>query len=91
MARRERLAWVRYEELVADPIGEMKRLYQELKLSKFDAVREPMENHARAVAGYKRNRFVISSAQKARIERCWGSLLKAKHYTWPGEYLRVEN
>ncbi|HXW92987.1 MAG TPA: sulfotransferase [Terriglobales bacterium] len=91
MASGERLAWVRYEELVADPIGEMKRLYQELKLPNFDGVREAMENHARAAAGYKRNRFVISSAQKARIESCWGSFLKAKHYAWPGEYLRVEN
>jgi len=91
MASPYRLAWVRYEELVADPIREMKRLYEELKLPNFDAVREPMEQHARAVAGYQRNRLAISSAQKARIEGRWGRFLEAKQYGWPGEYLKVEN
>jgi hypothetical protein len=85
------LACVRYEDLVADPIREAERLYHELNLRDFDAVREPMENHARAVAGHTRNRFTVSSAQKARVESSWGSLIKAKAYSWPEQYLRVEN
>jgi len=83
MARPGQVASIRYEELVADPIGQMERLYRDLKLANFDVAREPLTKHAHAVAGHTRNRFVLSSAQKARMESVWGSFLKAKHYGWP--------
>jgi hypothetical protein len=90
MSRSGQLARVRYEELVADPVRQMERLYRELKLPNFDAVREPMEKHAQAVVGHARNRFTLSSAQKARVESVWGPFFKAKDYDWPGEYLKLE-
>jgi omega-hydroxy-beta-dihydromenaquinone-9 sulfotransferase len=91
MASLQQLACVRYEELVAAPMREAERLYQELSLPNFNAARRPMENYARTAAGHARNRFTLSSAQKARIESHWGWLIKEKAYSWPQQYLRVEN
>jgi omega-hydroxy-beta-dihydromenaquinone-9 sulfotransferase len=91
MAGLRRFAFVRYEDLVVDPVREMKRLYQELNLPDFDQVQWRMEKHTRAVAGHTRNRFIVSSPQKARIENFWGPFIKTKNYDWPDQYLRTEN
>src|SRR5262249_50001521 len=47
---------VRYEELIADPIGRMGKLYEELNLGGFEAVRPCLEEDLRAHAGYRTNR-----------------------------------
>jgi hypothetical protein len=82
-----RLARVRYEDLVADPVGQMERLYKQLELSDFDGVRTSMKKHADDLVGYVRNHFTLSPEQKARIEACWNPIIKAKGYSWPEEYL----
>jgi len=87
----QRLACVRYEDLITDPIREMERLYGELDLLSFGQVRESVEAYARANAGHRRNQFVMSREQKARIESAWGPLMQAKGYYFPEQYLRLEN
>jgi len=89
MAKAGQLAFVRYEALSSDPIGEMKRLYQELGLGTFDRVRARVEKYLAGAAGYSRNRFTLSSAQKARVEDCWGPFIQAKGYGWPEQYLSL--
>jgi omega-hydroxy-beta-dihydromenaquinone-9 sulfotransferase len=84
-----RLARVRYEDLVADPVGQMERLYRELELHNFDQVRASMEKHAVGLVGYVRNRFTLSPGQKARVEASWGAIIKAKGYFWPEQYLNL--
>jgi hypothetical protein len=84
-----RLAFVRYEELATDPIGQMDRLYRELDLGNFDGVRAPMEKYVAGTVGYARNRFTLSAAQKVRVEDSWGSVIKAKGYCWPEQYLSL--
>jgi hypothetical protein len=83
------LACVRYEALVADPIGQMERLYAELELGNFDIVRSRMKEYASGVAGHARNRFTLSPAQKVRVEDSWGSIIKTKGYHWPEQYLSL--
>jgi omega-hydroxy-beta-dihydromenaquinone-9 sulfotransferase len=84
-----RLACVRYEELAADPIGQMERLYKELDLGNFDQVRGRIEKYVADATGYVRNRFTISSVQKASVETAWGALIKAKGYCWPEQYMSL--
>jgi hypothetical protein len=91
LAGTNRLVRVRYEELVADPVGQMGRLYGELKLPDFDSVAPLLEKYAVGVADHVRNRFSISSAQKARVEECWGPFIKSKHYGWPEQYLSLSS
>jgi hypothetical protein len=89
MADASRLAFVRYEALATDPIRQMERLYRELALENFEKVREQMEKYVLGVAGYTRNRFTLSSMQKARVEDSWGRAIRAKGYCWPEQYLSL--
>jgi len=77
------LVRVRYEDLVADPVTQVARLYEELELGSFESVRTSVEQHLASVADYKPNRFTLSPAQKAHVDKMWGSIISAKGYDWP--------
>jgi omega-hydroxy-beta-dihydromenaquinone-9 sulfotransferase len=89
IADSSRLAFVRYEELAINPIAQIQRLYGDLDLGDFDRVRVAMEKYVADTAGYARNRFTLSSAQKARVEKSWSSVIEAKRYCWPEQYLSL--
>ncbi|MGQ9504048.1 MAG: sulfotransferase family protein [Thermogutta sp.] len=65
------LAEVSYEALVADPEGEMERLYRELDLGDFEVLRPHLAQFIAERANYKRNRFELSPTLKAEISRRW--------------------
>lgn len=83
------LAAVRYEELVADPIGQMKRLYGELELTDFDVLQPRLEQHVQSVAGHRRNRFRLSVEQRRRVDAAWRDFIRSKGYLWSDEYVTV--
>lgn len=66
---------VRYEDLVADPIGQMRRVYEQLGLGGFDEVRPELEKHMQGKAGYKRNRYEISPELREEISRRWSKYI----------------
>ena len=88
-ARPGTFARIRYEELLVDAIGNVKRLYDELQLGEFNEVRPHLEKYLAGVAGHKRNRFQISAAQKENLESLWGNAIREKGYSLPEEYLTV--
>lgn len=90
-ASSHQFARVRYEHLVADPVGEVQRLYKELDLGNFETAREGISRYSRTVSSYKRNQFVISPSQRATVDKFWGPLIQAKSYSWPAQYLTVAN
>lgn len=81
---------VRYEDLVADPLAEMKRIYSELNLPGFDAAQPAMQRYIASVSGHQRNRFVLSPAQKNSVEEQWGKLVREKGYSWPDKWLTLK-
>ncbi len=81
---------VRYEELVADPLGQVKRMYSELELADFEAARPGLERHIASVSAHQRNRFVLSPAQKATVDELWGSLIREKGYAWSEAWLSLK-
>jgi hypothetical protein len=83
------LARVRYEDLIADPLGEMERLYSELDLTDFEIARPRLAQHIESVANHSRNRFVLSAEQKAAVDEAWGALIREKGYTWSEECLSL--
>jgi len=83
------VARVRYERLIANPRGEMARIYSELGLRGFEESRPALEQHLAAVADHKRNTFVLSPEQMKRVEQTWGHLVQEKGYDWPSDYVMV--
>ncbi len=81
---------VRYEHLVADPAREMKRIYSELELGGFEDARRAMEQYLASVSGHQRNRLSLSAAQKASVDKSWGSLIREKDYHWPEGWLTLK-
>jgi len=86
----ENIARVRYEDLVANPLGEMKRIYSELKLSGFEDAQPALEKYIASVAGHQRNRLVLSPAQKDSVDETWGALIREKGYSWPENWLTLK-
>jgi hypothetical protein len=85
----KRIGWVRYEELVANPVREMARLYNDLELEDFEAVRSPLERYLTSVAGHTRNRLRLTLAQKERVSSAWAEIIRSKGYSWPDDRLTV--
>jgi len=81
---------VRYEDFVRDPAKEMKRLYDDLHLTWSDTLQTAIEKHIQGTAGHTRNRFVLSSDQRERIDRHWGMHIQEKGYKFSDEYIQVK-
>lgn len=86
----KRIARVRYEDLVADPIRQMARLYNDLDLEGFETVSPPLDRYLASVAGHTRNRFRLTVAQKEHVSSAWGEIIRAKGYDWPHDRLTME-
>jgi omega-hydroxy-beta-dihydromenaquinone-9 sulfotransferase len=82
-----RVTRVRYEDLVRDPLGQMERMYSDLAVTDFEGARPALERHVASTAEHRRNRFALSEAQNAAVEKAWGSLIGEKGYEWPEEWV----
>lgn len=77
------LCEVRYETLVADPLGEIRRVYEELRLGDFEPARPGIEKYLAAQAGYKRNRYDIPPSLKREIASRWAFYFQRYGYPLP--------
>jgi omega-hydroxy-beta-dihydromenaquinone-9 sulfotransferase len=82
---------VRYEDLAADPLAQITRLYSELKLTGFEDAQPALEQHIASVSAHQRNRFVLSPAQKDAVDGMWGPMIHEKGYNWPGDWLSLKS
>ena len=78
-----RFCEVRYEDLVADPIGQMERVYRELELGGFDEVRPALEERVAATAGYKANRHQLDPEMRDVVSTRWAGYFDK--YGYPRE------
>ncbi|MDO5113949.1 MAG: sulfotransferase [Planctomycetia bacterium] len=67
---------IRYEDLVADKVGTMEKVYHQLNLGNFENVRPSLEKYAEEHKNYKKNKFEISPALKEKIAERWQIYLK---------------
>ncbi len=74
---------VRYEDLVADPMAEMRRVYEELELGDFETVRPAIEQYFAGKKDYKTNRYQMTPELHAEISRRWSVFIK--QYGYEGE------
>jgi hypothetical protein len=77
------LCEIRYEDLIADPIEQMRTLYHRLAMGEFERVRPAMEAYFAQKADYQTNRYELSAELQAEITRRWGWF--AEKYGYPAE------
>ncbi len=71
---------LRYEDLVRDPIREMRALYEYLGLGDFDKVLPRLQSYLASLASYETNRYQITPEQRAEIRRRWGRVIERYGY-----------
>jgi hypothetical protein len=76
----ERMHEIRYEDLVADPVGQIERIYQFLGMSEFDSVLPKLQEYLSANKDYQTNKFSLDDATREEIDRRWGQWMRRHGY-----------
>jgi hypothetical protein len=69
---------ISYESLVADPVGLIEHLYEQLELGDFEPVREALVAETRRRSDYRAKGSLPSDAWQGRINSEWAAIL-AQH------------
>ncbi len=75
-----RLYEVRYEDLVHDQIGGMRKLYEHLGLGEFENVLPKLEQYAAGTKDYKTNKYDTDPELRLAIDRRWGRFMRPYGY-----------
>jgi hypothetical protein len=78
-----RLHEIRYEDLVADPVGQIGEAYKRLDLGGFEQVRGPLEKEAEAMKKYQASTYRHDPRIVAEISRRWRPFLDRYGYATP--------
>lgn len=76
----EAIVDMRYEDLVADPVGELRGIYERLNLGDFAAVEPQLADYASSKRDYKTNRHRIEETTRAKIAERWGDYFERYGY-----------
>jgi hypothetical protein len=71
---------LRYEDLVKNPIQEMRRLYEHLQLGGFEQVLPKLEQYLAQKAGYQTNHYKLDPELREAIRRRWGEVIERYGY-----------
>lgn len=72
---------VAYQELVESPVDSLEKIYQQLELGDFEAVRPEFAQFAATQKSYKKNKFNISPEIKEGIDLRWRNYIERYGYT----------
>jgi hypothetical protein len=76
----QRFYEVRYEDLISDPVGRMRALYEHLQLGGFDRYLPHLENYLATLKGYETNKYQLTPEQRAEVTRRWGRIIDRYGY-----------
>jgi omega-hydroxy-beta-dihydromenaquinone-9 sulfotransferase len=71
---------LKYEHLVRDPVGEMRKLYDHLGLGGFNKCRPRLEAYLASIKGYETNKYALTPEQRAQISRRWAPVIERYGY-----------
>ncbi len=71
---------VRYESLVKDTAGEMRKVYEALGLGGYDDYRPRLDQYLAANRGYEPNKYTLSDADRDEVTRRWGDVVRRYGY-----------
>ena len=72
---------VRFEDLVANPLGEMERVYDHLTLGDYSAIRPPLEKYFADKKDYRRNKLDLDPQLAEEIRHRWANYIERYGYT----------
>ena len=71
---------LRYEDLIADPVGEVEQLYRRLDLGDFEPLREKLTAFVGKQKDYKTNKHEMDEELKAKIRERWAGYFERYRY-----------
>jgi hypothetical protein len=71
---------LRYEDLVRDPAGEMRRLYEQLELGDFENLAPQLIQYLSDTKDYKTNRYELPDELRTQIDERWGPFMRRYGY-----------
>jgi omega-hydroxy-beta-dihydromenaquinone-9 sulfotransferase len=71
---------LRYEDLVKDPEGQLRQLYDKLSLGGFERLAPRLRDYLRDTAGYEKNRYEVDALRREEINRRWGDVIRRYGY-----------
>ena len=74
---------VRYEDLVADPVGRLREAYEQLDLGDFGRVQPALEERARSMKRYRTNDYRHDPRIVAEVARRWRPFIDRYGYQVP--------
>ena len=74
------LVELKFEDVEANPLAEMERIYQQLNLELTSQTRESMNAFITAMQGYRKNRYRMSRESINEVAERWGFIAKACNY-----------
>ena len=78
----ENFCEIRYEDLVADPIAGVRRIYEELNLGGFEEVLPALEKFVADTKGYETNKYrELPSGLRQQIANRWRGYIEKYGYT----------
>ncbi|HEX5444861.1 MAG TPA: sulfotransferase [Pirellulales bacterium] len=77
----DRFCEVHYEELVRDPAGALRTIYEKLRLDEFDKVLPALEKYIAAAEGYRTNRYELSPELRDEVTRRWAGFIRQYGYS----------
>jgi omega-hydroxy-beta-dihydromenaquinone-9 sulfotransferase len=76
---------VRYEDLVRDPLGQMRSLYEHLKLGELHIALPKLEAYFKDRQDYRTSTYQIADDLKQQIDRRWGPYMRKHGYCLPAQ------
>jgi LPS sulfotransferase NodH len=76
-------AEIAYEDLSADPVGTVGRLYETLELGGFEEARPRFEAYLASIEGYRKNRFDKPRTVAAKVAEAWAPWFERWGYERP--------
>lgn len=71
---------LKYEELVRDPAGSLRSIYQQLGLDGFEQVIPRLNEYLAAVDGYQTNQYELTDEQRQLVDTRWKAFLDRYDY-----------
>jgi hypothetical protein len=77
---REQFYELRYEELIADPASELRKIYEYFGWGGFDEMLPRLREYLASIAGYETNTYQLSAEDRARVTERWGDVIRRYGY-----------